>query len=40
MFKREIILIVSFVNYVSIVFNEINDNQNKNSGSIFKEITF
>ena len=29
-----------FVNYVSIVFNEINDNSNKNPGSILKEINF
>ena len=34
MFKGEIIWIVCFVHYVSIVFNEINDNSNKNSGSI------
>ena len=30
----EMIWIIHFVNYVSIVLNEINDNSNKNSGSI------
>ena len=34
MFKWEMIWIVGFVNYVSIVFNEINKNSNKNSDSI------
>ena len=34
MFKWEIIWIVPFVNYVSIVFNETNDNSNKNPGLI------
>ena len=34
MFKLEIIWIVRFVNCVSIDFNEIYANSNKNSGSI------
>ena len=34
MFQWELICMARFVNYVSIVFNEINDNSNKNSGSI------
>ena len=34
MFKWETIGIVRFVNYVSVDFNEINDNLNKNSDSI------
>ena len=34
MFKGEMIWIVRFVHYVSIVFSEINDISNKNSGSI------
>ena len=34
MFKWEIILIVRFVNYVSVDLDEINDNSNKNSDSI------
>ena len=40
MFKWEMIWIGGFVNYVSIVFNEINNNSNTNSGSILWEITF
>ena len=34
MFKWEIILIVRFVNDVSVDLNEINDNSNKNCDSI------
>ena len=40
MFKWEIIWIVPFVNYVSIVLYEINDNSNENPGSILWETTF
>ena len=40
MFKWEIIWMVRFVYCVSIDFNEIYVNSNKNSGSIFKERAF